>query len=636
VKEKIRRALVGEHPGAWVLLAAPTLLALVLDLALRGRRLAGYALQGKAIYGSSLLVSAAFWILPLALSARLFVVRDGSKRVAARLAITLFFVGFVLPMATMSFAGQALYHRVFDAYMGRDTLRLGIGLRGTVGDWFRAWGGPWLLFGMIVVGAAITFGLFTLVRRNAARLAAGPVPVVFVVTFCAACTLVWFDQVDSRFLQAATPDACFLHASIHALRMAVSGKASLHQGMSLRSPAPLPKLTSARATPPNVVVVFLESVRADALCSDPPPLCRDETLDAVAADRISLGKLTTQTPNTFSASMILWTGLPPNVAFETAHEAPVLWELARAVGYRTAYLSAQNPEYEDFGAFVRNAGIDVLRTATDLGGMAQEQLGAPDERATAAALLFAQANDPRPYFAFVHLSNTHAPYRTDPSLLPFQPESATPVAPVEQFHNHYMNSVRLEARLLADLIRALRATPRWDRTAVVVLSDHGEQFREHGGLYHNHSLFDEELRIPGFVVAGKDALSNDERAALATFAGARTYMQDAHETIVDLLGVEPSRTKLPFASLVAGRSLLHPRLAAWEPMVQLATSTGVWEPDDPRFGVMWRDKVVVGEPGAIPWSCFDLSIDPLEHAPLDASACGAAMVDAANRAFHAQ
>ena len=95
-----------------------------------------------------------------------------------------------------------------------------------------------------------------------------------------------------------------------------------------------------------------------------------------------------QTPNTFSACMVLWTGLSPDVDFRTAHSAPVLWEIARAVGYRTAYVTSQNPNYEDFGTFTRRAGIDVLVTATDLGGVAQEQLGAPDERATAEMLQF--------------------------------------------------------------------------------------------------------------------------------------------------------------------------------------------------------------------------------------------------------
>src|SRR5205823_558864 len=158
-----------------------------------------------------------------------------------------------------------------------------------------------------------------------------------------------------------------------------------------------------------------------------------------------------------------------------------------------------------------------------------------------------------------------------------------------------------------------------------------EQFREHGGLYHNHSLFEEELRVPGFIVAGANVLSGPERGFLATWTGSRSYVQDVHETIVDLLGLEDSRASLPYASLVQGRSLLRPRTNV-EPMALIATSTGVWEPDDARFGVMHGERVIFGPPGA-PWSCFDLTRDPAENAPLPVSACGDDMVQTAKISF---
>ena len=97
--------------------------------------------------------------------------------------------------------------------------------------------------------------------------------------------------------------------------------------------------------------------------------------------------------------------------------------------------------------------------------------------------------------------------------------------------------MRLQERTVATLLRELEATPRWDDTVVVLLSDHGEEFREHGGIYHNHSLYDEDLRVPGWIVGGPRALDERERSAVATYAGFRTYTQDVHETVVDLLGL---------------------------------------------------------------------------------------------------
>jgi hypothetical protein len=389
---------------------------------------------------------------------------------------------------------------------------------------------------------------------------------------------------------------------------------------------------SARPRPPSVLFVLTESVRADVSCSDPPPRCVSPFLDGVVSDRAALGLLTTQTPNTFSASVVLWTGVVPTADFQAAHTAPVLWEIARAVGYRTAYISSQNPEYEDFGMFTRRAGIDVNLTAVDLGGMAEEQVGAEDERAADAMARYVRTvPDGQPYFAVLHLSNTHAPYRVDPSLLPFTPQSPDPLGDVSAFRNRYKDSVRLQERTVAALLRDLKTLPAWSETVVIFLSDHGEEFREHGGLYHNHSLYEEDLRIPGWLVAGDHAMGAPERAALATYAGFRTYTQDVHETVVDLFGLEESRGALPLAPLVTGRSLLRPRLS--EPVALLATSTSVWEPDDARYGVMSGQRLLVGGPTGS-WSCFDVGSDPRERSPHPAAWC-ADLLDVAKLSFGA-
>ncbi len=626
----MRRLLVGDDPRALLFFLAPTALALFIDLVLRARALAGYALQGKAIYGSSLLVSAGFWMLPLWTAARLHASGSGPAR---RGAIAALAVLWILPLATFCYGGQLLYHRVFASYMGRDTLRLGIALRGTVGDWFGAWGGPWLMAAMLAGGILVTWGSLHVARTVSPRIKSG-VPLVPVFMFVGAFVCFWTDNVDSRFLQAATPDACFVHGCVHALRMAVTGEWRRRQGVSIRTPAPLPAaLASTRARPPSVLLIITESVRADAMCSDPPPGCRDPYLDESVGDRMALGRTTSQTPNTFSASVLLWTGVVPTADFVAAHSAPVLWELARAVGYRTAYVSSQNPEYEDFGTFTRRAGIDHLVTALDLGGMAQEQVGAPDERAVEAMRAFIRSvPDGTPYFAVLHLSNTHAPYRIDPGLVPYFPQSADPLGDVNAFHNRYRDGVRLQERTLAPLLREIRRSPGWVNTAVVFVSDHGEQFREHGGLYHNHSLYEEEVRVPGWIAAGPQALSAGQRAAIATYASRRTYMQDVHETIVDLFGLEESRASLPLADLVTGRSLLRPSSA--EPTMLLATSTAVWEPDDARYGVMRGDLALFGGPDGA-WRCFDVARDPAEHVPRPASACGD-LASIADRAFSAR
>ena len=169
--------------------------------------------------------------------------------------------------------------------------------------------------------------------------------------------------------------------------------------------------------------------------------------------------------------------------------------------------------------------------------------------------------------------------------------------------------------------------PGWDDTVVLLVSDHGEQFRERGGLYHLHSLYDEEVRIPGFIVGGSRALGEDKRRALRTFAGHRTYLTDVNATIVDLFGLGAARASLPFFHREA-RSLVNEGGWFVEPFTLLSTATAVWHEDDVRNGVMFGDRLLVGAPGR-PWTCFDIARDPGEVAPLAPEYCGRRMRTAA-------
>jgi glucan phosphoethanolaminetransferase (alkaline phosphatase superfamily) len=594
---RLRRALVGDDPRALVPLLTPTACAVVLDLALRGRVIGGFRLAAMAIWASSLLVGASLWLLPMWLAARAWGARG------ARAA----FVALVLPLATFAYAGQALYYEVFHAYVGRDTVRVGLALRGTVLGWLVAWGSPWRFALVVVAGAALTALFARMAARVAPRVRGRP-PAIAVVLFAAALVCVAVEGVDSRYLQASTPDVCFFHGLAHAW-----GGGARH-GVSLRTPAPIARVERTTGKRRDVVLIVTESVRADVTCSAPPPGCASPFLDLAAADRLPLGRLTTEAPNTFTACAVLWTGLSPAADMRTAHSAPLLWEIARAAGYRTAYVTAQNTSYENFSAFVANAGIDRLVTPADLGGMKQEHLGAPDERACAAGLAFVEEAPGPPYFLVVHLSNTHAPYRTVDDVRPFVPDSDDPFGDVGRFQNRYRNAVRLQERTVASFVQGLRRTPHWDETVLVFVSDHGEQFLEHGAIYHNHSLYEQELRVPGWLVAGPGALTDEERAALGTFAGARTYLKDVHATIVDLFGV--ARAGLPYASPDA-RSLLRPRPPG-EPFTLLATTSALWDADLPFLGALEGDRKVAGPAGAgaTSFSCFDDLRHPSEYMSL--------------------
>lgn len=617
---RVVRAVFGARPALVLLFAAPTFLAIALDFVLRPRSLLAFEPFQWLNYSGSSLASAGFWSGPLWLASGLF----GRRSLAARAGLAAFFALFVFPLSTFCFGGQPLYFHVFEAYMARDTVRLGIALRGTLGAWLAAWGGSVVMMGL--AGLAAT-ALFARLSRVAAGPARAAWPIVPIVGFAAASTCFWTDFVESRSLQAAPPDTCFIHGVIHALRDATTHKGWVRRGISLREPAALPAL-KAPAHRPNVLLVVTESVRADALCSA-PSRCRARFLDAVAAERMPLGRLTAQSPGTLSSCVMLFTGLGPDSDMGPMLSAPVLWEVAKAEGYRTGYIASQNLRYEDFGAFFQRAGIDAMASAADLGGAGDPHLGAPDENATARMLAFVRSGG-APYFAVLHLSNTHWPYRVDPDLQPFEPHDASPWSSATKLHNHYRNSVLLQERTVAAFLGELRSIPGWDDTVVVFVSDHGEELRDHGGLYHLTTLFEEQVRTPGWLLAGPRALDPAQREALAGWADRRTFTRDVHATLLDSLGQLDARASFPYGERLLGRSLLRPAEAR-EPDVPMSTGSGVVEPDIARYGVMEGDRLIVRGVGRH-WDCYDMRRDPAERSPRFEPAC-APLLEAGLRAF---
>jgi membrane-anchored protein YejM (alkaline phosphatase superfamily) len=451
------------------------------------------------------------------------------------------------------------------------------------------------------------------------------IPVIF---FGLGSYCYWTDFIETRALQAAPPDACFMHGVVYALRVAVTGAPP--RGVTLRTPDPLPPLPRAEHRP-NVVVILSESVRADVLCSAKAPGCDAPYLDEVAPDRVALGKMTAQASGTFSACMMLWTGMPPDIPFQVAHRAPMLWEIAGAAGYRTAYIASQNLLYQDLGVYLQRAGIDVVASAVDLGDAPDVHIGAPDENATARTLEFVrEAPAEMPYFVLLHLSNTHWPYRVDPALQPFSPHGTGPLADRERYFNHYKNSVRLQERTVAAFLRELRQTPRWDDTVVFFLSDHGEQFREHRRMSHLNNLFDEEVHVPGFLLAGDRALTAEQREAVRTYHNRRTYDQDVQATLLDLFGVLDAREKLPFGDLMTGRSLVRRRPAV-EPLVPMSTTSAVYEDDDAVYGIRQGELLAVATE-VHPFRCYDNKFDPRQQRTVPIERCKP-LIEAARATF---
>lgn len=589
-------------------LLAPTAVALVVDVSRRGAQLLELSPVDMVCYVLALIESVVVWGL-------LIYAATGSSRSAIACRVL-----FVLGL-TLCLGGQVYFFEQFRAYLTRDLTLFASNLTQSALSqlWSDGANYSWTLLPFALSSGAILWcarrslngaGVH---QQRAARWA----PVVFV-----AC---WFVPNHYRTVQAAPPDTLYLNA--------VGGFVSSKLGLTDESRAVRPGVRRSRAVEPiaaepalarNVLFVITESTRADATCPKYQPNCvATPYTNELLPRRHALSQLRALDSTTAITLPVLLAGVGPHESSEVMHEWPLLFDYARAAGWFTAYWTSQNLFFANSHSFVQDLGVDLFVSGTQLDGRADLDMGA-DEALLAAHVQRDVSKLREPFFAVLHTSNVHYPYLVDERRAqPFQPAKLSKEAEdADLLFNHYRNAVLQHDRHVADAIASLRRTEMGQRTVIIYTSDHGEAFREHGQLGHTFSMFDEEVKVPGFIDAPEGTLTDHERAQLVAHEQEFTFHPDLMVTALDLMGLWGHAALAPFESKILGRSLIRkPRSPRILPMTNCAS---IWSCAFENWGVMRGElKLFARTPFERGWQCFDLREDPLERQPLDNPQCDA-------------
>jgi arylsulfatase A-like enzyme len=270
--------------------------------------------------------------------------------------------------------------------------------------------------------------------------------------------------------------------------------------------SPPPAAPTASAWRPDVVVVTLDTTRADALGCYGGPEWATPTLDALAARGVRFQEARTVAPLTLPAHSTIFTGVTPfqhgvrdNGTFVLSPTAHTLAERLKEAGYRTAAVPA---------AFVVDSSFGLAQGFDDYFDLRQRDVVAGDVEGTSrnatevtelALGWLAKAPRTAPFLLWVHYFDAHFPYQPPADLLEKHPPPDDPKqkggAKRNARHLYELEVANVD-RELARLLAALERRSGAGETLVVVVGDHGEGLGEHSEASHGALVHDATLRVP--------------------------------------------------------------------------------------------------------------------------------------------
>jgi arylsulfatase A-like enzyme/Flp pilus assembly protein TadD len=263
---------------------------------------------------------------------------------------------------------------------------------------------------------------------------------------------------------------------------------------------------AAGQTRPNIILITIDTLRADYLGCYGNTRIPTPNLDALAAQGTIFDRAYCQAPMTPPSHASILTGTyPPTHGVRDFTSSglragfPTLASILKRSGYNTAaFVSA----YVLDSVWGFNQGFDYYYDHFEPKEFQGVNPGNVQRKAGETITL---ANDwlskkPRtPYFLWVHLFDPHHDYN-----------------PPEPFHSRYASDlyggeVAYADHELGRLFDALRANGDWDRSLIVAVSDHGEGRGEHEEYEHGFFLYEATLRIPLIVKLPKGATKQAPR-----------------------------------------------------------------------------------------------------------------------------
>ena len=281
-----------------------------------------------------------------------------------------------------------------------------------------------------------------------------------------------------------------------------------------------------------VILVSVDTLRADHLSCYQAGRRPTPHIDGLAKNGTLFSQVSSPFPLTLPAHAALLTSTYPfsngveDNGIPLQSTAITLATVLKNAGYRTGAFVGSFVLDRRFGL---NRGFDVydgpldVHNKTTSGAVERKRPGA---RVAEAATRWVERNSSAPFFLFLHLYEPHKPY-----------------APPERFgaYDPYDGEIAYSDEIVGRLVRYLKSHQLYDRSTVILLSDHGEGLGDHGEQEHGLFVYEEAIHVPLIIKQESNAGAGRRVTDLVQHI-------DVVPTILDLV-------KAPGSSLLRGRSL---------------------------------------------------------------------------------
>lgn len=373
-----------------------------------------------------------------------------------------------------------------------------------------------------------------------------------------------------RSLKYTAPPIIFLVAMTLALVQGARRPSRPPYEETVAPPAGAPRAAAAlraRVNHANLVICVIDAARADHLSGYGYPRETTPAIDRLAGQSFLFRRHFAPYPSTKPSTASLFTAqhADTHLAYGEKPLAANTFTLASGLeraGFRTVMFSS-NPNASP----AMGLGLDFQEVfdQTDVAPLVEgkwKKFTLPQPLLTLFKRWLDRHRRER-FFAYVHFDPPHQPYlqpdemtelftgQQPPGFTPGRYEfpvgdqqtlAKSPHPRLPEWINLYDANLRFADFAVSELVRILREAAVFEDTVLVITSDHGEAFGEHGYLWHERGVYDELLHIPLLVRLPGGGKSQEIDALTQTI--------DVLPTMLDLL-----RVPYPSAS-VQGASLL--------------------------------------------------------------------------------